>query len=287
MTGPGPGAGAVLPGGARPGPAQGCAQCAPPVRTAASTAGWRRRRRSRSAAGCRWRSSGPVASRHLPDCGFTSVLPVPLLPDLGAGAVAVVELHLGAVGGAGRGDVHALAEGPERAAGADGPVLRGGAVAVVELDRGAVGAAGRGDVDALAAVTGWIGPPAAGRRRGGAAAGDGVEDAGELVGALRGAAAAVGRAAVGGAGLVAAERPERQLLDAVGLPRSSPASRRSPVVKTSLVVSFTPIIGVLPSIAHSWAEVLVVQIWPSWVCRPCAALMAALPMSIAGRSPSS
>src|ERR1700760_1495364 len=55
----------------------------------------------------------------------------------------------------------------------------------------------------------------------------------------------------------------------------------SEVEKTSLEVSFTPIIGVLPSIAHSWAEVLVFQIWPSWVCSPWAALIAALPMSIA------
>ena len=55
-----------------------------------------------------------------------------------------------------------------------------------------------------------------------------------------------------------------------------------PVVKISLVVSFTPIIGVLPSIAHSWSEVLVVQICPSWPCRALAALIAAWPMSIGG-----
>ncbi len=53
-----------------------------------------------------------------------------------------------------------------------------------------------------------------------------------------------------------------------------------PVEKTSLLESLTPIIGVLPSIAQSWAEDLVFQIWPSWVCRPWAALMAAWPMSM-------
>ena len=55
-----------------------------------------------------------------------------------------------------------------------------------------------------------------------------------------------------------------------------------PVVNTSALVSLTPIIGVLPSIAHSCAEVFVVQIWPSWVCRALAACTAAAPMSIAG-----
>ncbi len=54
------------------------------------------------------------------------------------------------------------------------------------------------------------------------------------------------------------------------------------VLNTSLVLSFTPIIGVLPSIAHSCCEVLVGQIWPSWVCRAVAASVAALPMSRLG-----
>ncbi len=36
------------------------------------------------------------------------------------------------------------------------------------------------------------------------------------------------------------------------------------------------------SMAHSWAEDLSVQIWPSWVCSPFAALIAAWPMSMAG-----
>ncbi len=56
----------------------------------------------------------------------------------------------------------------------------------------------------------------------------------------------------------------------------------SPVVKTSLVESLTPSIGVLPSIAHSWAELLPVQICPSWLCRPWAALIAAWPISSSG-----
>ena len=55
-----------------------------------------------------------------------------------------------------------------------------------------------------------------------------------------------------------------------------------PVVNTSALESLTPIIGVLPSIAHSCAEVFVVQIWPSWLCNALAAWTAAWPMSIAG-----
>src|SRR5689334_10027720 len=72
-------------------------------------------------------------------------------PRLGGGAVAVVELNLGAVGGTGGADVHALAQRLERATRV-GPRLRVGAVAGVQLDRRAVGAAGTRHVDAFAAV---------------------------------------------------------------------------------------------------------------------------------------
>ena len=96
---------------------------------------------------------GPVASRHLPS-GVDSVPSAPMRPGLRGGAVAVVELHLRAVGGTGGVDVQALAQRPDGAVGADGPLLRGGAVAGVELDLRTVGAARAGDVDALAAVAG-------------------------------------------------------------------------------------------------------------------------------------
>jgi hypothetical protein len=75
------------------------------------------------------------------------------LPGLGAGAVAVVQLDLGAVGTGRGGDVETLAERLDRGA-VDGPALRGGAVAVPQLDRGAVGGTGRSHVDALAADAG-------------------------------------------------------------------------------------------------------------------------------------
>src|SRR4051794_24200352 len=75
-------------------------------------------------------------------------------PLLCAGAVAVVQLDHGPVGGGAGADIHALAEGTYRAVGPDRPALRGGAVAVVELDRRAVGRIGTGHVDALAAVPG-------------------------------------------------------------------------------------------------------------------------------------
>src|SRR5215813_2698568 len=51
------------------------------------------------------------------------------------------------------------------------------------------------------------------------------------------------------------------------------------VLKTSLVTSFTPIIGVFPAIAHSCAALRPVQIWPSWVLVAVAASIAAWPMS--------
>src|SRR5581483_4013574 len=73
--------------------------------------------------------------------------------DLRAGVVAVVQVHLGAVGGAAADDVHALAQDMQGAARRDhGPLLRRGAVAGVDLDRVGVGRAGRPVVDAQAAV---------------------------------------------------------------------------------------------------------------------------------------
>ena len=72
-------------------------------------------------------------------------------PTLRRRAVAVVDLHLRAVGRAGARHVEALAERPDGAIAADGPALRGRAVAGVQLYLGAVGGVGAGDVDALAA----------------------------------------------------------------------------------------------------------------------------------------
>src|SRR5947208_1691151 len=73
------------------------------------------------------------------------------LPALRTGAVAVPQLDLGTVGGRTAGDVHALAERPDRAVGADRPPLRVGAVAGPQLDGSAVRGRGGRHVHALAA----------------------------------------------------------------------------------------------------------------------------------------
>src|SRR5262249_11629088 len=75
-------------------------------------------------------------------------------PLLGAGAVAREQLDLGAVGGAARRDVHALAGAAQRAVAGDAPALRRRAGAREQLDRRAVGGAAAGDVDALAGDAG-------------------------------------------------------------------------------------------------------------------------------------
>ena len=71
-------------------------------------------------------------------------------PLLRRRAVAVEQLDLRAVGGAGRRHVHALAQRPDRAVGLQRPVLRRGVVAVVQLDRRAVVLSRFMHVDALA-----------------------------------------------------------------------------------------------------------------------------------------
>src|SRR6185437_16209515 len=73
-------------------------------------------------------------------------------PLLVGAAVAGPQFELGAVGGAGAGDVHALAVNLQRAVGLDGPGLVGAAVAVPHLDLGAVGGGLTVVVDALGAV---------------------------------------------------------------------------------------------------------------------------------------
>ena len=75
-------------------------------------------------------------------------------PDLGAGAVAGVQVDEGAVGGAGRVDVQALAEHLQGVAGRDRPLLGAGAVAGVDLDRVEVRGAGRAVIQAQALVPG-------------------------------------------------------------------------------------------------------------------------------------
>ena len=121
-----------------------------------STSGWRRRCRSQICSRVPLAELGPVASRHLPGRGVDQrARSRPFGPLLGAGAVAVVQLDLRAVGRAGRASTSMHLPSAWRVPSrADRPLLRGGAVAVVELDGGAVGAAGAGDVDALAAVAG-------------------------------------------------------------------------------------------------------------------------------------
>src|ERR1700691_6133657 len=124
-------------------------------------------------------------------------------PDLGAGAVAVVEVHGGAVGCARRVHVQALTERLQRVTAGDRPLLRTGAVAGVDLHRGEVGRAGAAHVQAQAAVAGdrpgRAGAPAASAAR--TAAGDLVEDL---------------RVRVADRLVVAVDFPEGQLLDAVG-----------------------------------------------------------------------
>src|SRR5207302_1179200 len=121
------------------------------------------------------------------------------------GAVAVVELNQRAVGGAGAGHVQALAQHGQRAAGADRPLLGVGAVAGVDLDRVAVGRAGGLVVQAqVAAFVRDDLPGARGRRGGATATAIVLERLG--VGPVR---------LAGGAGVVPAHLPERQVSDAV------------------------------------------------------------------------
>src|SRR6478609_3476609 len=72
------------------------------------------------------------------------------LPDLRAGAVAVPQLQLRAVGRRSAGYVQALAQGADRTGAVHRPPLRVAAVAAVELDRGAVLGTAPADIDALA-----------------------------------------------------------------------------------------------------------------------------------------
>src|SRR5581483_11220707 len=99
------------------------------------------------------------------------------LPDLGHGAVAVVQVDGGAVGGPGPVDVEALAAHFEGVVGFHGPLLGVGAVAGVNLDRVEVGGAGRPVVQAQALVAGDRAGGTAGAVARGGAGGDGPHEA--------------------------------------------------------------------------------------------------------------
>jgi hypothetical protein len=81
------------------------------------------------------------------------------------------------VSSAGRLHIHTFAERPDRAVGADRPLLRAGAIAVPQLHRGSIGGIGSGHVDAFAADTGDLTGS-----RGGDRSGKGDQNEGEQPG---------------------------------------------------------------------------------------------------------
>src|SRR6266498_2383401 len=158
----------------------GHTSCFPRVRDAArarvtpSRMARRRGRRPRRVRGGTWLRHRPLlvgAARAVPDLQPGAVRRAPVLrvqapvglrvDDIAGGrddplliraAPAVPQLDQGAVVRGVAGDVHALAQGPDRTVATERPALRERAVAVPQLDRGAVGRVGAVDVDALAAV---------------------------------------------------------------------------------------------------------------------------------------